>query len=76
MVEQLHHLHLPVHLGEVGGVQLGLVYDLDGDLKFANVREVLCQYFLLLNCIVVLTELDIVFRYVGNVGPKLPFKDF
>lgn len=41
MVQQLHHLHLPVHLGEVGGVQLGLVYDFDCDLKFVNVRGVM-----------------------------------
>ena len=32
MVHQLHHLHLPVHLGQVGGVQLGLVNNLDGNL--------------------------------------------
>ena len=25
VVHQLHHLHLPVHLGKVGGVQLGFV---------------------------------------------------
>ena len=36
MVQQLHHLHLPVHLGEVGRVQLGLVDDFDGDLKYFN----------------------------------------
>ena len=42
MVQQLHHLHLPVHLGEVGGVQLGLVYDFDCDLKFVNVTRKRC----------------------------------
>ena len=36
MVQQFHHLHLSVHLGEVGRVQLGLVNDFDGDLKYAN----------------------------------------
>ena len=33
MVEQLHDLDLPVDLSKVGGVQLGLVYDFDCDLK-------------------------------------------
>ena len=36
VVEQLHHLHLPVHLGQVGRIQLGLIYDLDGNLRFEN----------------------------------------
>ena len=32
MVDQLHHLNLPVHLAQVGWVQLGLVDNLDGHL--------------------------------------------
>ena len=32
MVDQLHHLHLTVDLGEVDSIQLGLVNDLDCDL--------------------------------------------
>ena len=38
MVDQLHHLHLPVDLGQVGWVQLGLVNDLDGDLQDSDMR--------------------------------------
>ena len=38
VVHQLHHLHLPVHLGQVAGVQLGLVNNLDGNLEDRRVQ--------------------------------------
>jgi hypothetical protein len=33
VVQTLHDVHLTVHLLQVAGVQLGLVYDLDGHLE-------------------------------------------
>ena len=36
MAHQLHHLHLAVHLGQVHGVQLGLVDDLDCNLEYGQ----------------------------------------